>query len=324
MIIITFTAQQKYGIKRKIKRMNSENNVKLSSWILLIVLTLIWGSSFILIKRGLFDINGNVIFRPDQVGALRITLAGLSLLPIAIYQLRKVKIKDHFWLIMVGLIGNTIPAFLFALAQTKVASAVAGMLNGTTPLFAFIIAVLVFGVKFSKANVMGIAIGFIGMIGLIYFGAKEELKVGYYSFLLVFATACYGLSVNMMKMKLKNVKPITITAISLGYMAVPCAIYLLTTDFTTILQTHESASMAFGYIVILSVIGTTLALVLFNYLVKSESILFASSVTYLIPIVALFWGILDNEFISIKQILSIVVILAGVFLVNKKIAVVEK
>jgi len=298
--------------------MKGQKNVKLGSWMILVVLTIVWGSSFILIKRGLEDPQGNPIFSPEQVGALRIFLAGLTLFPIAILQFKKILKKHHFWLFIVGLIGNTIPAFLFAIAETKVESAIAGMLNGTTPIFAFIISVIIFKVNFSRLNILGIAIGFIGTVGLVYFGAARDWSSLNYMLLLVFATICYGASVNMMKMKLKEVKPITITAVSLGYMAIPCLIYLSTTNFVEVMTTNENANMAFLYVVILSVVGTTAALVLFNYLVKRESVLFASSVTYLIPIVAILWGIWDGEELYGLQIAMILVILAGVFLVNKK------
>jgi len=298
--------------------MGSEKNVKLDSWLILLVLTIIWGSSFILIKRGLEDHLGNPIFSPEQVGALRIFIAGLTLFPVAIFQFKKILKKHHFWLFMVGLVGNTIPAFLFAIAETKVDSAIAGMINGTTPIFVFIISLIFFKVKFSKLNILGTFIGFMGATGLVYFGVVRDWSSLNYMLLLVIATACYGASVNMMKMKLKEVKPLTITAISLGYMAIPCFLFLTTTNFKTVFTTNESAPMALMYICILSVIGTTAALVLFNHLVKRESVLFASSVTYLIPIVAILWGVWDGEDLQIMQIAMILVILTGVFLVNKK------
>jgi len=298
--------------------MKAEKNVKLESWLILVILTLIWGSSFILIKRGLEDSAGNPIFSPEQVGALRIFIAGLTLFPVAILQFKKVLKKHHFWLLMVGLIGNTIPAFLFAIAETEVDSAIAGMINGTTPIFVFLISLIFFKVKFSRLNIIGTFIGFIGALGLVFFGAVKEWSSLNYMLLLVLATACYGSSVNMMKMKLKEVKPITITAISLGYMAIPCLIYLLTTNFNEVISTNPNAPMALFYVGILSVVGTTGALVLFNYLVKKESVLFASSVTYLIPIVAILWGIWDGEKLYSMQIGMILIILTGVFLVNKK------
>ncbi len=299
--------------------MNSEKNVKLSSWLLLIILTLIWGSSFILIKRGLYDGNGNEIFTPQQVGALRIVLAGLSLLPYVILRWKEVSRKEIFWLVLVGFFGNTIPAFLFAIGETKVASAVAGMLNGTTPIFVFLIAAIVFKAKFSNQNILGILIGFIGTLGLVYFGNTEDISIGIYSLYLIVATLCYGISVNIIKEKLHDVRPITITALSLSFFIIPCLIYLLNTDFLVTLRDNPLAPTAAGYLLILSVVGTSLALILFNKLVKNENVIFASSVTYLIPIVAIFWGIMDGEILSPMQIAMIGLILSGVFLVNKKV-----
>lgn len=298
--------------------MNRLNTVKFTSWIILIVLTVIWGSSFILIKKGLYDDQDIPVFSADQVGALRIVFAGLSLLPIALFNLRKVKKEQYLWLMLVGLLGNTIPSFLFAFAETKVSSAVAGMLNGTTAIFTFLVAVIVFKARFLRENIYGVVIGFLGSIGLIYLTSSEDITITRYAFLLLIATLCYGISVNIMKMKLKEVKSLTLTAVSLGMMVIPCVLYLFFQNPIDITQLDDRQMTSVGYILILSLVGTSFALIIFNYLVKRESVLFASSVTYLIPIVAILWGIADDETIGWGQIAMIGVILSGVFLVNKK------
>jgi len=107
------------------------------------------------------------VYSNVELGALRISFAGLVLLPFAFSRIKGLSRKDWIWLATVGVIGNTIPAFLFAKAQTGIDSSLAGILNSTTPLFALIIGLLVYKLKTHWLNYIGIFLGFIGAIMII-------------------------------------------------------------------------------------------------------------------------------------------------------------
>ncbi len=288
------------------------------AWAILLFLAIIWGTSFILIKRGLYDSDGNAIYSDVQVAALRMFMAFLCLLPIAIKHLRELVGKHWKGLLISGLFGNGIPAFLFATAQTQLDSSFTGMLNALVPLFTVVLALLFFKARIRWYNGIGIIIGLGGAIGLLTTGGIETLGTDLrYAALVIAATICYAISVNVIKHHLAEVNPIVITSIAFAYIGPPIGIYLLTSNFTEVLTTNEHGWSALGYLAILAVVGTALAVVVFNYLVKMTNQIFASSVTYLIPIVAIFWGVLDGEIVSWWHALWMSIILGGVYLVNK-------
>jgi drug/metabolite transporter (DMT)-like permease len=277
-------------------------------------LALTWGSSFILIKRGL------EFYSSAEVGAMRISITFLVLSPFAILRARKLKAQDWKYLILVGLIGSGFPAFLFAKAQTGIDSSLAGILNSLTPLFTMVIGLSFFSLKIKWFNIAGVLVGLAGAIGLISISGGRSFEFNFqYAIYIIIATVCYATNVNLVKYKLRDVDALTITAFSFFIIGLPVLLYLLIfTEFIPQISTEPAAMKALGYIAILSVIGTAIALVAFNRLVKIASPVFASSVTYLIPIVAVSWGAIDGEKMSVISYLWMAVILLGIFLVNKK------
>ena len=262
-------------------------------------------------KRGL------EVFSYTQVADLRMGLAWLSLLPFVWSQLKK--IPTHLWipLVVVGLFGNGIPAFLFTKAQTQLDSSLTGILNALVPLFTLLIAVFVFKTKVKGYNILGVLIGLTGAIWLVA-GDGVVMKNAHYAWFVVVATICYAISLNTIKNYLGELNPIHITGLAFFFVGPPTLIHLFSTDFLEIMNTQEKAWSALGYIFILAVIGTSMAVAIFNKLVARTTAIFASSVTYLIPIFAIMWGVIDGEHIALQHILGTAIIFAGIYLVNKQ------
>ncbi|MFY0651532.1 MAG: DMT family transporter [Cyclobacteriaceae bacterium] len=284
------------------------------AWILLISISAIWGSSFILIKRGL------LIFSAGELGALRISMAFLTLAPVAIKKIPRISTSKLPVLFVLGMNGSFIPAFLFAIAQTSLDSAITGVINALTPIFVILIGFIFFHIKVKSINILGIFIGFSGIVLLLLGASGFDISgVNYYAFFIVMATIMYGINVNLIKQYTPDIKALDITAISLFLTSPFCLFYLF--GFTEIVAKASWESQfvwAFTYVTILGVIGTAGALVLFNRLVQISSPLFASSVTYLIPLVAIMWGIMDGEIINFYQYVGMGIALVGVWLANKK------
>ena len=291
---------------------------ELKSWGLLLLLAVIWGSSFILMKKGMFNENGDAIFSAPQVATLRILIAAVVLLPFAIRSMRKLMVrKDFTVLLVVGLSGNLLPAFLFTYAQTGISSGLSGMLNSFTPVFTLIIGTLIFRVKVSNAQIIGSLIGLIGIVLLILWGKNSTISGESKPILAVIcATFLYGLSLNLIKHKLSAFKPIETTSLSFTTLLIPSIIgFFYFGTPKTIMYNHE-ASHALIFITILAVIGTAMAVFLFNGIIKISSALFASSVTYFIPIVAVIIGFLMKEKITSNQIFAMIIVLIGVLLIH--------
>lgn len=285
-------------------------NKPLWQWSLLFFLALIWGSSFILMKRGLES------FDNLQVASLRIIFAFLSLSPILISNFRKIKKNQRLPLFVTGMIGAIFPAFLFTTAQTQLSSSLTGMLNSLVPLFTVIIGILLFRMQVRILKIVGVVVGLIGAMGLIGGQFQMQRSDLFYAFLVVLATISYAINVNFIKRFLKDVSAMNITAFGFLIPGPIMLVYLLNTDFTQRLQSDPSAYTNLFYIALLGIVGTSMAVILFNMLIKKISPVFASSVTYIIPIFALIWGLLDGERVSIIQMVSILVILLGVYIVN--------
>ncbi len=282
---------------------------KLLAWLLLGVLALIWGSSFILIKIGL------TAFSAGEVGALRIAFASLFLLPFSLPRVRQIRRKQWFWLGVVGMFGSLIPSFLFAIAQTRIPSSVAGILNALTPLFTLIIGMVFFTQRSHIRTVTGIIIGFAGCLVLIMSGTEHGPgAINWYALFVVCATVFYGANLNIIKFRIHELTSRTITSISL-LIAGPAAItyLLLFTPFTTHVSQPEALNPLMA-VAALGIVGTAFALILFNQLVKITSPVFTSSVTYLIPMVAVFWGLLDGERLLPGHFLGLGLIICGVYL----------
>lgn len=281
----------------------------------MIFLSLVWGSSFILMKRGLDS------FTPHEIVAYRIFIVFSVLLPFGWKQLSYLKGKVGLAILGVSIFGSALPYFLFVLAQTQISSALTGILNSLTPLFTLIIASFIFKQKFKLNSIIGVLVGFIGAAGLVYYskGAESDATINYYVLLPILASAFYGINVNLVKMYLQHINPLTITSLAFVLIGPFAGIYLFGfTDFTLHLTQTTDGWKNFGYITILGIIGTALAVWIFNMMIKETSALFASSVTYLIPIVAILWGVIDNENIHFLQLVFTGVILIGISLINNK------
>jgi drug/metabolite transporter (DMT)-like permease len=288
------------------------------AWVLLLVLASIWGTSFILMKKGL------VVFSAMELGACRVSVAALLLLPFAIRHVGTVPRSRFKWLFLSGVVGTLIPAFLFAYAETKLASGLAGVLNALTVVFTLLMGALLFGQRLTGLRVLGITLGLVGTVVMLLLGGSggTDTPTGegnaWYGLYILAATLGYGLSVNVIKHKLGGMTPVAVTAVLLLLIGGPALAYLLVgTGFLHKLSTAPGAWAAFGYIALLATMSTAVAMVLFNRLIQQSTALFASSSTYLIPIVALAWGALDGEAFNLWHLLGMVVILAGVLIIHR-------
>jgi drug/metabolite transporter (DMT)-like permease len=283
-----------------------------SNYLTLIFLALIWGSSFILMKRGL------EVFNFMEVASLRIVIAFFSLIPFLPKGIKVVKKKHYLPILITALLGNGIPAFLFAKAQTELDSSLVGTLNAVVPLFTLILGIYFFSARPSKANILGIFIGLLGTGFLAFSTLREGIAFNPYILLIVLATIFYAISINVIKKYLQDLNASSIAALAFLIIGPIAATYLFNTRFLYQLQAHPDGYKALGYIALLSVLGTSMAAIIFNRLLSRSSAIFVSSITYLIPIVAIFWGVFDGEIITMYHALGFVIILSGVYLVNKK------
>ena len=233
--------------------------------------------------------------------------------------LKKIKVGDWKWIILSGFLGSFFPSFFFAIAETEIDSAVASILNSLVPLNTILLGFAVFKIASTKRQVLGVIIGFIGTALLILKGAELNPNQNYlYAGFVILSTLMYAANVNIIKRYLQYVKPLSIATGNYVAITIPAIVILLFTDFfdQTTYQNPEFGN-AMIYITILSLFGTALAKVLFNKLVQISTPVFAASVTYLMPIVALFWGVLDGEGFSALQGLASIIILVGVYLSHK-------
>lgn len=281
-------------------------------WSLLLALALIWGSSFILIKKGLVGLS------PYQLGALRIIFTSLFLLLIGFKSLTEIKQHQWKYIAITALFGTFLPAFLFAIAETQVSSSICSILNSLTPLNTLLIGIIAFGMAFKRSQFIGVVIGLIGTALLIFSGKNQGSSENYtYAILVIIASVCYALNVNLIKKYLSDVKPLSITTGNFTVMLIPALIVLFSTNFLDIVA-FPATQHSMLFILILGIVGTGIANILFFKLIQMSSPVFASSVTYLIPIVAFFWGLLDHEMLTPFQFLGAFIILVGVYLANKK------
>lgn len=280
-------------------------------WATMFILALIWGSSFILMKKGLES------YDHIQVAAFRIFFSFVFLLPLTIKNLRVLRKDNIQSLLIVGLVGFAIPALLFTKAQTRIDSSLAGILNSLTPLFTLIVGLLLYKSSAKWINVVGLLMGFAGALGLMWNGNMDILKgINFFTLFVVAATICYGINVNEVKFKLAALSSVQITSLAFLFTGPIAGIYLLFTDLSPAVGTpHYLQNL--GYIALLALFSSVIAVIIFNHLIKHTTPLFASSVTYIIPLFAILWGVADGEHIGILQVGGIGVILLGVYMVNK-------
>jgi drug/metabolite transporter (DMT)-like permease len=283
-------------------------------WVFLFLLALIWGSSFILIKKSLIGLS------PMQLGSLRIIITGFILFIAGFNSLKNLSKNAIKWIAMSGFLGTFFPAFLFAYAETEIDSAIASILNSIVPINTILFGFLAFNIISTKRQIIGVLIGFTGAILLISNGAAINPNQNYwYAFLVIIATVMYAFNINIIKRHLQNIPPLTIAVGNFIVIIVPAFLVLIYSGFFTqqVLQ-GPNFSISIFYVFLLSLFGTAIAKVLFNNLVQISTPVFASSVTYIMPIVAVFWGLLDNEVFSFWQGIATLIILGGVYLANSK------
>ena len=285
----------------------------MKKWLYLISLSLIWGTSFILIKKALIGLT------PTQLGSLRIIFSSIIIFIFAWNTLKLISNKEWKWIIISAFLGSFFPAFLFAFAETEIDSAVASILNSLVPLNTVIIGAIVFKIASSKKQIIGVVVGLIGTYLLIDGGIQLNPDQNYlYSGLVILCSFLYGFNVNIIKKYLNDIPAVTIAAGHFSVIFIPAIIIFYFSGFNTDQMYDPITLKSIGYVLILSAFGTALAKVLFNKLVQISTAVFASSVTYSLLIVSLFWGILDGELFSFNQLMATVLIVLGVLLSSRK------
>jgi drug/metabolite transporter (DMT)-like permease len=277
-------------------------------YITLGLLAIIWGSSFILMKEGL------KFYSSYQIAAMRISFSGLALIPFVNWKKLDIKRSDYKYFIISGFLGSAIPAFLFPLAQTRISSSLAGAINGLTPLFALIVGVIFLGVKFSRLKAFGVIFGLVGAVFLII-GQDIQFEFSHVMMAIV-ATLCYGINVNIIKQKLDSYPPLLVAALPLAIISI-AGFAVLGYLGLNINVNDMQFIYSFSATLLLAFIGTSISLIMFNRLIQQTNTVFATSVTYLIPIVALFWGLFDHEQILYNHFIGLVFILGAIWMIRK-------
>jgi drug/metabolite transporter (DMT)-like permease len=284
---------------------------KVGNWLIFILLSIIWGSSFILMKRGAESLSG------WQIGAVRIFSAGLVFFPFAVYHIFKIPAKKLPFVILSGALGNLFPAFLFAIAIERIDSSMEGILNSLTPLFVIVIGILFFKDKIQSKKIAGVLVG---LVGLVILSLSKSSLTGSdfgYTLLILLATVFYGLNVNIVTHYLKDVNPMQMATVSLAIMAIPAGFVTWQQNVFSIAQYDEAARWPIAAAVVLGVVGSAIATAFFYLLIKRAGGLFAALVTYGIPVISIIWGVLDGENVTPIQVGCLGIILSGVYLANK-------
>lgn len=283
------------------------------SWLIFILLSFIWGSSFIMMKEGLLHLSAY------QVASLRIVFSGIVLLPWAIRYIPMVPVKKIPVIFLSGVLGSLFPAFLFCAAEEGIDGALAGTLNSLTPIFVIVTGALFFAIRTPAAKVLGIIVALTGSVLLLlskgHFEKPDNLVyVGY----VVLATIFYGLNVNMVYRHLKDIGSLPIAAIALSLNAIPALAVLYFTGYFGLDLTDKSILYSTGHAAMLGIFGTAIASIIFYILIKRAGAVFSSMVTYGIPIVANLWGLWYGDEVGWKQGVCLLIILLGVYIANRK------
>jgi drug/metabolite transporter (DMT)-like permease len=280
-------------------------------WLVLFLLAFVWGTSFILMKKGLNS------FHPNHVAAFRVFFSSMLLLPFSIRNIRKINSGNIKSLLISGFLGTAIPAVLFTTAQTRIASSLAGMLNSLTPFFTMLVGLAFFRVRFKILSFIGIMVGLVGAAGLMIQRSTDIFhSVNLFALLIVLATLCYGININEIKARLGHMSGMEITSLAMFLIGPVALIYLAFSDFSYV-ELNKFAWLNLFYVFLLALFSSVLSLIVFNTLIAHTSAVFSASVTYIIPIFAIFWGIFDGETITLLQLIWISLILLGVYLVNR-------
>lgn len=287
--------------------------MKLNKWFYLAVLSFIWGSSFILIKKGLVGLTA------IELGSIRIIISAFVLIPFTFNRLKEINFKQWKWIIISAFVGSFFPAFLFAYAEQEIDSSVASILNSIVPLNTIIIGLVLFGIKSTKRQIIGVLLGFFGAYQLILSGINLNPDQNYfYSGLVIICSFLYAFNVNIIKKYLQELSAVAIATGHFIVILIPSIIVLLISDFNFEKLQNSQTQTSLFYVTLLAIFGTTLAKILFNKLINISSAVFASSVTYSMLLVSIFWGVMDGENFSINQLFATIIIVIGILLTNKK------
>ncbi|MFT4533690.1 MAG: drug/metabolite transporter (DMT)-like permease [Saprospiraceae bacterium] len=289
-----------------------EKEISIRHFVILGVLSLVWGSSFILIKKAL------IAFHPFDLACMRLGVSALAFTPVIIYNRKRIPWKRWKLFLTIGLTGSGIPAFMYFLAQTNINSMVSGLLNSLTPIWTLIIGIIIFKNPMDKYKTTGVLIGFIGAALLMIYGENEGSNSNlWYGLFIVIGTLCYGMSGNLVKHYLQDVDSIIISATSFFLVGGPALILLALHGTIFDVTFSEQEMYSIGALLLLSLIGTVLATVIFYKLIQETNAVFGSSVAYIMPLVAIFWGFLDGEALGLVVLISMALILSGVYLIKK-------
>ena len=293
--------------------MSSKNEIGWSSWLQLIVLGIIWGSSFILIKRSL------VALSPVEVASFRIAIACLALLIFVVVRYNSIDWSSWHKFLFVGLTTTGIPSFCFAFAQTHVDSATAGILNSLTPIFTLLISVWMFKAPFEWGKLLGVLIGFLGAGMLVYnSGGGVHGNSIFYSLLILIATLCYGFNANAVKQFFPTTNSVTVSAVAFVMVGLPALLFLLFSGTLSKVVFDTSAHYSLLAVAVLSLLCTVLANIIFYKLIQNTNAVFGSTVTFLIPVVASIWGLIDGEDFGVFHVIAMVCILVALLIIRRK------
>ena len=288
-------------------------NLAIRKWGTLIILSIIWGSSYILIKKGLTGLT------PIQLGSLRVIVTTILIAPIGYQKIKKIPKEKLKWVAFSAFVGSFLPAYLFAFAETEISSSVTAVMVSLTPLFTLLISVIIFGEELLRKQVLGVIVGFLGIIVLINNELLESSFSLLYVMFVIIAAFCYAVNANVLKYKLPNIPALGIVFMSFLFMFIPAFIILFFSDFPFAdFASNPLIIESIIYIIILALFGTAIAKVLYIKLLAISTPVFSVSTTYLMPIIAIFWGLLDGESFQPIQFIGTLIILMGVYLVTKK------
>lgn len=282
-------------------------------WFYLIILSLIWGSSFILIKKSLVGLNS------FQVASLRIIFAAIVIFLYSRNALKKIPKQSWKWILITAYSGTFFPVYLISYGQTEIESGLASIITTLTPINTLILGLIFFGLSSTRKQLIGLLIGLGGAILLIYEASETNYNINiYYSIFVYMTTVGYAASVNLIKNYLTNISPEAVTAGIFISITPPAVIVLFLSDFSSLNLAKPEVFSSILFVFILGVFGSAIAQTLFNKFVKIASPLFASAVTYTMPIVAILWALIDGESLTLMQFFATAIILAGVYMVNRK------
>lgn len=282
-------------------------------WFYLAILSLIWGSSFILIKKGLVGLNS------VQLASLRMIFAASVIYIYSYNSIKKIPKKSWKWIVITAYLGTFFPVYLISYGQTEIESGLASIITTVTPINTLIIGIIFFSLTFSFKQLLGLFIGLVGAVLLLYEASETNLNSNiYFSFFIYLTTVGYAASVNLIKKYLTNIPPEAVTAGIFLSISPPAIIVLYFSDFTDLNFQDPLILKSIFFVLVLGVFGSAIAQTLFNKFVKISSPIFASAVTYTMPVVAIFWALIDGEILSIMQFFATAIILIGVYLVNKR------